>query len=55
MLSRTVRNPWFALLLIAAFLNATSRPATATPQIVMQSWSGQIDFLDDPSPFAPAT
>lgn len=51
MLSRTVRNPWFTLLLIAAFLNATSRPVMAVPQIVLHNWSGSIDFLEDPAPF----
>lgn len=52
MLYRTARRPLFTLLLIASVLNATVRPALAEPVIKLQKWSGQIDLLDDPSPFS---
>lgn len=51
MFHRTARRPLLSLLVIAAFLNATTRPVMAAPVIVLKNWSGQIDFFDDPAPF----
>lgn len=51
MLTHTAARPWISLMVVVALLNATTRPALAAPQIVLHNWSGEIDLLEDPSPF----
>lgn len=51
MLTHTAARPWISLIVVVAFLNATTRPVLAAPQIVLHNWSGEIDLLEDPSPF----
>ncbi len=51
MLHRITQSSAFSLFLILAFLNYTARPALAAPAIVLHNWSGEIDLLEDPSPF----
>jgi hypothetical protein len=52
MLRRNFRHPVFTLMVIAAFLNYTSRPVVAAPAIVLHNWSGTINLNQSPTPFS---